>query len=653
MRLEALSRLGRAGSAVLVLGMLGIGLLAAPAGASAAARVIPEPQNAAGFITYPDFQSAMKTLARRYPNRVHLVQVGHSFGGYPTYDVLVSDFADHTPLSKRIGLAFNGSIHGDERDGAEGFARVVEDLAESTSPSVVSQLRHELIVFTYANPDGWVHGDVPDGVQHAPGPANGGASLGLYTFTRWNQAGHDLNREWPVVGYQNEGTFPLKDPEIQGYVAYNGDYLHRALGVRFAYAFDVHGSSMARTPPAQQLMLDILMGADQMDLTRTLLQTQLLQEYMANLARTSSADPFHQTGSATGNQVYTPGLWDTTWDIYGYQVSGDYGDWMANQTTGLGAVADTVELWVNGEPGQVNTYTGYNGLIEQSNVHSLRVLVSTAMALAMRNQRGLLRLPGRIGYVTNRFALTAGQGANVAPIGPPSVRPPSAPYPASTNQFFTDLARETSAKIVGLSASRRRLAPALRRFRAVVIAQDAHLDNPAALDAIRRYARSGGTVVLTDEALRDLAAWHVVPASAIGHSLVYAGYVTPTNPRDPLTKGARELSSQTYEPVPLGYELSNTFSSSTSVNTAPAWWVSTKAWQSAGGDSAGTTGTGQTSLGSLRYGRGQIRIIGSLLPNPTGSFTHPFGVNSYDLTYWGYQLLENALGATDSLRQVR
>ena len=81
--------------------------------------------------------------------------------------------------------------------------------------------------------------------------------------------------------------------------------------------------------------------------------------------------------------------------------------------------------------------------------------------------------------------------------------------------------------------------------------------------------------------------------------------------------------------------------------------MSTKAWQSAGGDSAGTTGTGQTSLGSLRYGRGQIRIIGSLLPNPSGSFTHPFGVNSYDLTYWGYQLLENALGATDSLRQVR
>ncbi len=202
-------------------------------------------------------------------------------------------------------------------------------------------------------------------------------------------------------------------------------------------------------------------------------------------------------------------------------------------------------------------------------------------------------------------------------------------------------------------ALRLRSAAKLRGFKAIVIAQDPYLDQPSLLATLRRYVLSGGTVLLTDEALRDLAAWHIVPASAVGHSLVYAGYVTPTNSHDPLTKGARELSSQTYEPVPLGYELSNTFSSSTSVDTAPAWWVSSTAWQQAGGDSAGTTGTGQTSLGSLRLGRGQIRIIGSLLPNPSGAFTHPFGVDSYDLTYWGYQLLENALDAKSGLQRVK
>jgi hypothetical protein len=615
-------------------------------------RIIPEPQYSLGFLTYPAFQSAMRTLAHLYPTRVHVIRVGHSYGGYPLYDVLVSDFADHTPLSRRVGLYFNGSIHGDERDGAEGFARVVEDLAETRSPELVNELRHELIVFTFANPDGWVHGDVPDGLEHPPGPVDGGASVGLYTFTRWNQAGHDLNREWPVVGFQNETSYPLHDPEVQSYVSYNGNYLHRRLGIRFAYAFDVHGSAEVRTPPERQLMLDILMGAAQMDLTRTMLQTHILQRYLKNLAATASADPLHELGAASANQLYTPGLWDTTWDIYGYQVSGDYADWMANQTTGLGAVADTVELWINGEPGQINTYAGYNQLVEESNVHSLRVLVATAMSAAMNPQRATLKLPGPIAYLVNRFALRRSTGRNVAAVGPPSVRPPSAPYPASDNRFFTDLSGESSAPIVALRAQSIHSAAQLRRFRAVVIAQDPHLDSPGSLTAVRRYAAGGGTVILTDQALRDLAAWHIVPASAVGRSLVYAGYVTPAKKRDPLLRGARQLSAQTYEPVPLGYQISNTFSSATSVDTAPAWWVATGAWQRAGGDSAGTTGSGHTSLGSVRVGRGQVRIIGSLLPNPTGSFTHPFGVASYDLTYWGYQLLENALGARAALHAV-
>jgi hypothetical protein len=271
------------------------------------------------------------------------------------------------------------------------------------------------------------------------------------------------------------------------------------------------------------------------------------------------------------------------------------------------------------------------------------------MAAAMQPQRAVLKLPGPTAYVVNRFALRRGRGHTVAPIGPAATRPPAAAYPASTNRFFTDLGREADAPISPLNARRIHSAGQLRHYTAVVVAQDAHLDSPRALTALRRYATDGGTVILTDEALRDLAAWRLVKGSAIGHGRVYAGYVTPTRRPDSLTRGARQLSSQTYEPVPLGYEISNTFSSSTSVDTAPAWWIDTDAWQAAGGDSAGTTGSGHTSLGSLRLGRGRVEIIGSLLPNPTGAFTHPFGVASYDLTYWGYQLLENALRATAAL----
>src|SRR5205823_13579501 len=107
MRLEALARMGGARYAGLMVSLLCVGVLMAPSGARAAGRVIPEPQASVGFLTYPGFPSAMATLSHRHPNRVRLIRIGHSSGGYPVYDVLVSDFADRTPLRRRIGLAFN------------------------------------------------------------------------------------------------------------------------------------------------------------------------------------------------------------------------------------------------------------------------------------------------------------------------------------------------------------------------------------------------------------------------------------------------------------------------------------------------------------------------------------------------------------------
>ena len=118
-------------------------------------------------------------------------------------------------------------------------------------------------------------------------------------------------------------------------------------------------------------------------------------------------------------------------------------------------------------------------------------------------------------------------------------------------------------------------------------------------------------------------------------------------------KGSRPLSRQTYEPVPVGYKIDNTFSSSLSTVHSPVWTVDQSAWQAAGGKTAGTTGSGRTSLGEIRLGRGRIRILGAVLPNPSGGFAHPFGVADYAVTYWGYRVLANMLGARESLRLVR
>ena len=75
----------------------------------------------------------------------------------------------------------------------------------------------------------------------------------------------------------------------------------------------------------------------------------------------------------------------------------------------------------------------------------------------------------------------------------------------------------------------------------------------------------------------------------------------------------------------------------------------TETWEGAGGRTVGTTGDGKTSLGELKVGKGRVRIIGSLLPNPSGDYAHPFGVADYALTYVGYILFDNAVGARASL----
>ena len=599
-------------------------------------RVIPEAMQSLGFLTYNEWIGAMSTLQAEHPDRVKFDKIGETAGGRPLYEVIVTDFSDSSPLSARTGLYFNGDIHGDERDGTEGFARVIEDLAETNDSVLRGDLKHEVLVFTDANPDGWQVGDydtIPPGV-----------------YTRQNSAGHDLNREWPVVGFQNPTTFPLTDPEVQSLVQAHGNLLHRTLGINFAYGYDVHGSATIETPPSAQLMLDVLLSAGQFDLKRSLLQTQLFSQYMSNLSATANDNILAEIGGLTGQQIYKVGDWDTSWDIYGYLVSGGYADWQANQWTGLGAVTGTIELWINGEPGQENTFTGFNQTVEASNVHSMRVAVRTAMDIAMQPQHATLAFPGPIAYVSNGFTLqqNQGSGATTLPGSPRANPPPAKPYPASTDQFFKDLAPYADHTITQLQAGSVTSPSQLSGFSDVVVAEDPHLSDPAFLAALADYARAGGTVILTDGGLQDLAGMGLLASSAVGRDLVYAGYVD-ANRSDPLAKGLRPLSRQTYEPIPVDYPIDNTFSSSMSTLHSPAWWVDQTAWQAAGGRTAGTTGSGKVSLGELPLGQGRVRILGSLLPDPSGDAAHPFGVSDYAVTYVGYQLFENLLSGSAQL----
>jgi Zinc carboxypeptidase len=172
---------------------------------------------------------------------------------------------------------------------------------------------------------------------------------------------------------------------------------------------------------------------------------------------------------------------------------------------------------------------------------------------------------------------------------------------------------------------------------------------------LRRYVESGGNLVLTDGAVKNLAYMGLVDRKYVGSFTAYAGWIGFTRDgssetySDPLAQNVNQPGAaegpghrhQTYEPVPLGFAIQD--EAGNDFNASPIWAVDRTEWERIGGRTVGTTGAEQVTLGELELGLGSIRIVGALLPMPTEQYYHPFGLANYALTYTGYQLLRNAL----------
>jgi len=116
---------------------------------------------------------------------------------------------------------------------------------------------------------------------------------------------------------------------------------------------------------------------------------------------------------------------------------------------------------------------------------------------------------------------------------------------------------------------------------------------------------------------------------------------------------------QTYEPTPLGFAIQNTDPAKGTVGSdvaeSPAWDVDAGAVQKAGGKvlasavEPGAAGSapdyGRAAMGEIPGGRGQVRFLGALLPQPSEAFDHDFGIEPYAVTYTGWILFCNMLGA--------
>jgi len=189
----------------------------------------------------------------------------------------------------------------------------------------------------------------------------------------------------------------------------------------------------------------------------------------------------------------------------------------------------------------------------------------------------------------------------------------------------------------------------------------------------KAFVERGGNLVLTDGALALLPA--LVPAigaDKVRSQLQYLGQVVfakdevdgrdpsvaASTTKDPLAAGIDQpgarfnsgLKRQTFEPVPVGFKITD--DAGGDFAAAPQWFVDRGAFEAARGRVAGigvepgpSPGVGAVpstvTLGELPLGKGVIRVIGGLLPQPTEQYDHEAGLEPHGVTYSGYQLAMN------------
>lgn len=257
--------------------------------------------------------------------------------------------------------------------------------------------------------------------------------------------------------------------------------------------------------------------------------------------------------------------------------------------------------------------------------------------------------------------------------------PGQMPYRVTQFDFFDDLNRYLPAenRFQALTAKQIIEQPGLLSSYDVVVLSDDPLDgwdeekparsrlskreHDAYYAALRAYVRSGGTLTLLDGAMRGVPEVTGDPEIEVVRIHEYAGWMGFNNEAgvtydDPLAKdvnvpGAAEGSSnrhQTYEPVPLGYSIDQPVRDQN--GAAPIWGISDAQWDAKGGRTAARVQNQFTVLGEMPLGKGVIRIGGALLPPPSEDYDHPFGLESYALTWTGWQLFENLVAVEAQAR---
>ena len=650
---------------------------------------------------YLDFTTVAKELGD--PNAVSLGPDGKpawdpadAKDGYPFYVVKVTD--ESVPDSQKDYVLLLNA-HPAEPCGQEGDPRFLEDLLiwrdkepghvlddatglhdKAHRMSVAEVLRRVKIFFVSPSPDGWAHGD-------PPGVGNNG-----------NMAGFNSNR----IAYQDGWVFPatkelydrgyssLTQPEGVAVSRYLRQVRERELGGRpFAVANDQHGP----LPTSGAIIFQTDQGSDPAKVDRVHDYAERLKQKMdAVFAKYFTREGLNasqqvaaqagdvrdlllkkyneQVGSFDEKAAYLTLKWAeyaTAWEHIDYTVGSSWGGW-AGSRSGLGA--DSIGFETACRP----FGAGFDPAEFQLFVDNVRAANETGVVqAAVRGGRAepdpvaTYDLGGAVGFVETGRRITDHDGnPSPPPLGHPGTpllpQVAQTPYDVSNTDYFRDLRPLVTSPIVEVPAGA--VGDQANGLSTLVVADTTEVD----AGALRRFVDAGGSVVLTDGALGLLPGMAGLPEKAVQSTTSYVGY-SDLDRKHPWTEGLYKRARQMFDPIGLGYPLlmerdqywpcNPTCDESGTKNSAPAHTVERAAWEKLGGVTVATadplggkapaegTRTDRTSIGTLRLGKGRIVVFGALLPQPSESYDHWFGINAYTISVPGQQLLLRALRWND------
>ncbi len=306
--------------------------------------VFPDSERCVDFILYEEMIAGMEHLQEQHPDRLDFYSIGTSPGWdnplsaredpKPVYVAeLTNDINDEASYREKEKVFCSLSLHGDERAGAEGGCRFVEDLLDGRERETERLLDDAVIVLAFTNPDGWV-------ARH---PQYVGK------FQRGNAEVGDTNRQYPIVGWITPDHYPAEPRGSDAEDDQDGidsdvdtEYLENvpdslAIVEHFRdyenlnYGADFHGASVFSS--------DFVFGL--------ISQAQYDHRQFHELYGLNS-DVDDALTDEIQPQPYTANEYDygTIWDLLGYTDSGIQGDWLAHPKSlgGLGMTSMDFEM---------------------------------------------------------------------------------------------------------------------------------------------------------------------------------------------------------------------------------------------------------------------------------------------------------------------